>query len=121
MLRSGRRRPGCRRGNTAVESRKGSGGNMVQQHLSSQLSTDLNAVRLNILEMGGMVELMIAHSTSSVTERDSALAQRTIASDQAIDRLEMEIDEKCFQLLARRHPAAKDLRLTTMALKTVTD
>ena len=54
-------------------------------------------------------------------ERDSALADRVIAYDHEINRLEMLIDEKCLEVLALRQPAARDLRFITLALKIVTD
>ena len=71
--------------------------------------------------MGGKVELMIANSMKSLLERDSALAERTIAFDKEINAMEIEIDEKCLHILARRQPAARDLRFVTLALKIVTD
>jgi phosphate transport system protein len=54
-------------------------------------------------------------------ERDSELADRTIKFDHHINHLEMEIDEKCLQVLAKRQPTARDLRFVTLALKIVTD
>jgi phosphate transport system protein len=54
-------------------------------------------------------------------ERDSELAQRTIEADRVVDRLEIEIDGLCLQILARRQPVASDLRFVTMVLKAVTD
>jgi phosphate transport system protein len=57
----------------------------------------------------------------ALLERDSALAQRTIEADRIVDRLEIEIDGLCLQILARRQPVASDLRFVTMVLKAVTD
>ena len=94
---------------------------MGKEHMSSQFDAELNEVRVRLLEMGGKVELMIANSINSLVERDSALAERTIAFDVEINRMEVEIDEKCLHLLARRQPAARDLRFVTLALKIVTD
>jgi len=54
-------------------------------------------------------------------ERDTDLARQLIATDHEINHLELEIDEKCLQVLARRQPAARDLRFITLALKIVTD
>jgi phosphate transport system protein len=64
---------------------------------------------------------MIADAMRSFSERDEALARRTIATDTQIDRMEMEIDELCIRILARRQPVASDLRFVTTALKHVTD
>ena len=71
--------------------------------------------------MGGKVELMINDAMKSLVERDSDLASRTIDFDHEINRLEVEIDEKCLQVFATRQPAARDLRFLTLALKIVTD
>jgi phosphate transport system protein len=94
---------------------------MEREHFSKQFDTELNVIREKLLEMGGKVEVMIANAIQSLVERDTALAERTIAFDHEINRLEMEIDEKCLEVLARRQPAARDLRFVTLALKIVTD
>jgi len=94
---------------------------MEREHLSRRFDTDLNEIREKLLEMGGKVEVMIANAMQSLVERDTALAERTIAFDHEINQLEMEIDEKCLEVLARRQPAARDLRFITLALKIVTD
>jgi phosphate transport system protein len=94
---------------------------MKKDHMSSQFDVELNGIRARLLEMGGKVELMIANSMRALVERDSALAQQTIALDAEINQMEVEIDRKCLHLLAQRQPAAKDLRFVTLALKIVTD
>ena len=94
---------------------------MRKEHMSSQFDAELNGIRARLLEMGGKVELMIANSMRSLVERDSALAEQTIASDLEINAMEVEIDEKCLHILAKRQPAARDLRFVTLALKIVTD
>ncbi len=94
---------------------------MEREHYSKQFDTELNEIRQRLLEMGGKVEVMINDSLKALVERDSDLAERVIASDHQINRLEMEIDERCLEVLARRQPAARDLRFITLALKIVTD
>ncbi len=94
---------------------------MEREHYSKQYDTELNEIRQKLLEMGGKVEVMINSSLKALVERDSDLADRVIASDHEINRLEMEIDERCLEVLARRQPAARDLRFITLALKIVTD
>ncbi len=94
---------------------------MEREHFSKKYDDELNEIRELLLEMGGKVEVMIANAMKSLVERDSALADQTIAYDHEINRLEMEIDEKCLQVLATRQPAARDLRFLTLALKIVTD
>ena len=94
---------------------------MLKQHMSSQFDAELNGIRARLLEMGGKVELMVATSMRSLMERDDALAERTIALDTEINAMEVEIDEKCLHILAKRQPAARDLRFVTLALKIVID
>jgi phosphate transport system protein len=94
---------------------------MEREHFSRQFDAELNEIREKLLEMGGKVELMIANALLALVERNTELALETIAFDHEINRLEMEIDEKCLEVLARRQPAARDLRFITLALKIVTD
>jgi phosphate transport system protein len=71
--------------------------------------------------MGAKVEEMIKSSIRALIERDSVLAQRTIAQDHQVNRLELETDGACLRILAKRQPVASDLRFITIALKLVTD
>jgi phosphate transport system protein len=94
---------------------------MEREHLSRQFDFELDAIRGKLLEMGGKVELMMANSIQSLVERNTELAEQTIAFDHEINRLEMQIDRDCLEVLALRQPAARDLRFITLALKIVTD
>ncbi|MDD2366457.1 MAG: phosphate signaling complex protein PhoU [Desulfuromonadaceae bacterium] len=94
---------------------------MLQEHISKAYDNELNDLRQSILIMGGKVELMIANSVKSLVDRDTSLAERTIALDHEINAAEVSIDERCLELLALRQPAARDLRFITIALKIVTD
>ena len=94
---------------------------MEREHYSSKFDAELNEIRERLLEMGGKVEVMIADAMRSLVERDSELATRVIAYDHQINHLEVAIDERCLEVLARRQPAGRDLRFITLALKIVTD
>jgi phosphate transport system protein len=94
---------------------------MVHEHISTIFDIELDELRQNILIMGGKVELMITNSVKSLVERDTPLAERTIAMDHEVNGCEVAIDERCLELLALRQPAARDLRFITIALKIVTD
>jgi len=94
---------------------------MEREHISLSFDMELNALRTQILAMGGKVEMMIAGSIQALLSRDSALADQIIAMDHEVNGFEVTIDEKCLQLLALRQPAARDLRFITLALKIVTD
>src|ERR1039457_1264484 len=94
---------------------------MEHDHISTAFDIELNELRQSILVMAGKVELMIANSVKSLVDRDTPLAQRTVALDHEINAAEGSIDERCLELLALRQPAARDLRFITIALKIVTD
>jgi phosphate transport system protein len=94
---------------------------MEREHISTAFDIELNELKQSILVMGGKVELMIANSVKSLVERNTSLAEQTIAFDHEINAAEMLIDERCLELLALRQPAARDLRFITIALKIVTD
>jgi phosphate transport system protein len=82
---------------------------------------ELESLKENLLKMASLVEKAIADAVQSLIKRDSELAQKTIASDDAINDLELAIDEMCLKMLALRQPMAIDLRFITAAMKIVTD
>jgi len=74
------------------------------------IQSDLNRLRDTLLVMGGAAERAIALSIRALVNRDSQLAEQVIQEDDAIDRMEVEIDGLCVDLLALKQPAASDLR-----------
>jgi phosphate transport system protein len=94
---------------------------MSPQHTDREYETELEKLREQILLMGAKVEDMIAGSIRALLERDSDLARRMIEADHQVNRLEVETDDLCLRILARRQPVASDLRFITIALKLVTD
>ena len=94
---------------------------MLSQHTDKRYGEDLKKLREDILYMGGLVEDQIQKAVSSLVERDSALAETIIERDHEVNRLDVEIDDLCIQLLALHQPAARDLRFITTALKITTD
>ncbi|MEC9359389.1 MAG: phosphate signaling complex protein PhoU [Pseudomonadota bacterium] len=92
-----------------------------RQHISSQFNTELEDVRSRVLEMGGRVETQILDATRALVSLDGILASQVEAADQAINRIEVRIDEDCSQILVRRQPTAGDLRLVYAVIKTITD
>lgn len=74
-----------------------------------------------LLQMGGLVEDQLRRAVDSLFESDRAKARHAIALDEDVDRLELQVDEACVQLLALYQPAATDLRLVAAAMKVVTE
>lgn len=94
---------------------------MPIRHMDQEYEAELRHLREQILLMGTRVEGMIASSIQALVEHDTPLARRTMEQDNLINRMEMDIDELCMRVLARRQPVASDLRFITTALKLVTD
>ncbi len=94
---------------------------MSREHTDREYEAELRKLRDRILLMGAKVEEMIANRVRSLVERDTPLAQRMIQFDHQVNRLEVENDELCLRILARRQPVASDLRFIATALKLVTD
>jgi phosphate transport system protein len=94
---------------------------MLIQHTDKKYGEDLKKLREDILYMGGLVEDQIQKAVTSLVERDSKLAATIIQRDHEVNRLDVDIDELCIQLLALHQPAARDLRFITTALKITTD
>ncbi len=82
---------------------------------------ELDALKQTLLLMGALVETQIGAVMRALVERDDAGAKQVIARDAEVNRYDVEIDEKCVELLARYQPAAGDLRFITTAMKIVTD
>jgi phosphate transport system protein len=78
---------------------------------------DIEQLKELLLRMGAMVEDAITDSIRALLERDSAIAERVIAADDAIDQMELEIDQHTVELIAKMQPAAVDLRFVATAMK----
>ena len=92
-----------------------------RRHTDREFENELENLRERVLLMGARVEEMLMLSFRSFAERDARTAENTIPLDRQIDQMEVEIDELCLQILARRQPVASDLRFITTTLKLVTD
>ena len=90
-------------------------------HISRQFDAELEAIRANVLQMGGLVESQIKSAVESLLGGDVALMTRVIEDDHRVNAMEVKIDENCSQVIARRQPTAGDLRLVMAVVKTITD
>jgi len=89
----------------------------MQRHFHEELE----ALKQTLLAMGGLVEDQIRRVMTALLERDGELAQEVIDRDRQVNAYDVEVDEKCVELLALHQPAAGDLRFITTAMKIVTD
>ena len=94
---------------------------MNEQHTTKAFDADLQDLSRMVAEMGGLAEKQVADSVSALAKRDTTLAQRVTASDNAIDVLQQEIEEKSVLTIARRQPMAVDLRDIVGALRLAND
>ncbi len=94
---------------------------MRTPHLDAQYERELQEIRVGLARTGARAEGMVRNSVRAILERDPALARLVVADDKELDQLEVDLDQECVQLLARRAPVGQDLRLVMTALKSVVD
>ena len=90
-------------------------------HISRQYNAELEEIRSRVLQMGGLVEQQIEQALTALVTADTRLGEAVIMGDTKVNDLEVTIDEECQQIIARRQPAASDLRLVIAVIKTITD
>ena len=95
--------------------------NGVANHISKQFDDELEDVRGKVLAMGGLVEQQLNNALKSLIDGDIDMARSVIESEIQVNTYEVTIDQECTKILARRQPAASDLRLVVAVTKTITD
>jgi phosphate transport system protein len=91
----------------------------ISGHISKRFDQELEDIRNKVLTMGGLVETQVNDGIKCLIDSDSELARKMVEKDRQVNRMEMEIDNRCLQILARRQPAASDLRLVVAIMKTI--
>ena len=89
----------------------------VTRHFQDELET----LQQRLLAMGGLAEERVREAVRSLTSRDSSLVEHILIGDGAINDLHIEVDDRCFKLLALHQPMAADLRAIVAAVKINTD
>jgi phosphate transport system protein len=93
----------------------------TQEHTSKRYDAELETVRSRVLQMGGLVETQITAAIEALSTGNLQLAEQVVANDHRVNALEVKIDEECSQIIARRQPAAQDLRMIITVIKMITD
>ena len=93
----------------------------MAEHTSKQFDAELENVRSRVLQMGGLVEEQIIRAMDALAAGDMARIDKVIEDDHRVNAMEVELDELCSHIIARRQPAAVDLRLLITVIKTITD
>jgi phosphate transport system protein len=94
---------------------------MNSEHIVKSFDEELQRLNAVVLRMGGVAEAQLAGAIEALVRRDSDLAQKIIAGDEAIDQMDLELDENAVRTLALRQPMANDLREVISALKISSD
>ena len=90
-------------------------------HISQEYENQLEDIRSKVLTMGGLVEQHLAKAIDALALGKAQLADEVAGSDFKVNALELSIDEECTEIIARRQPAASDLRLVLAVIKTIRD
>ena len=94
---------------------------MQNEHIYKLYDAELEAVRAKVLQMGGLVEQQIVNALEALVSVNPKLAEEVMEADHRVNALEVQVDEDCSHIIARRQPAAGDLRMIMMVVKTITD
>jgi phosphate transport system protein len=93
----------------------------MPDRLVPHFQEELEQLKTRLLEMGGLAEDRVRSALDGLVERDSQLVDRVLGGDVPINQLHIEIDSRCFKLLALHQPMAVDLRAIVSAVKINTD
>ena len=88
-----------------------------RRHTSSHYEKELQEIKNGLIYLGALTEKAIQGAMKALADRDSVLARKVISEDDAIDRLDTDLEERCIKILALRQPTAIDLRFITTAIK----
>lgn len=93
----------------------------MTEHTVKQYDEELDGIRTRVLQMGGFVEQQVVQAMDGLFDGDLATVEHVIDNDHKINELQVELDESCTQIIARRQPAANDLRTIMSVSRVVTD
>ena len=93
----------------------------IGRHISGQFNEDLERVINNVMHMGGLVEKQLIDALAAVEQADVSLAKKVLTNDYQVNAYEVSIDDECTRIIAKRQPAAGDLRLIMAVVKTIAD
>lgn len=93
----------------------------LNNHISAQFNAELERSMGKVLEMGGLTERQLRDSIHAMMTQNEALAKEIIERDGVINELEVEINELCITIIAKRQPTASDLRLLIVIIKTIAE
>lgn len=93
----------------------------LKHHYSQQFNAELEDIRSRVLGMGGLVERQLEMAIAALNSGESNAAEEVVSTDYQVNAYDVDIDERCTQILALRQPTASDLRLVLAVIKTTAD
>lgn len=93
----------------------------VNRHISGQFNNELENVRNQVMQMGGLIEQQLKDALDALSDDDLELAKSIIVKDKEVNKFESTVDQECSRIIAKRQPTASDLRLILSIMKTVTE
>lgn len=94
---------------------------IISQHISRQFNKEMEDIRNKVLTMGGLVEQQVELAAKAFMDFNTEIAEKVIQQDQMVNALEKDIDHECTEIMAKRQPAAFDLRMLIATIKIITD
>jgi phosphate transport system protein len=93
----------------------------MNEHTSKQFDVEMEAIRSGVLAMGGLVETQLQRAIQVLKATDVDLSGAVRADERSINLMQIDLDQQCSQIIARRQPAAIDLRMVLIVVKIVNE
>ncbi|WP_148716982.1 phosphate signaling complex protein PhoU [Chitinolyticbacter meiyuanensis] len=93
----------------------------MSEHISKQFDAELETIRSSVLAMAGLVEEQVRLAMQSLATGDVAIIEKVIEQEERVNEMHVQLDDLCIHMIARRQPAASDLRMVMSVIKSVED
>ncbi|WP_288841881.1 phosphate signaling complex protein PhoU [uncultured Deefgea sp.] len=93
----------------------------MSEHISKQFDADLEAIRSQVMGMAGLVEEQVRLAMQALASGDVAIINKVIEQEMQVNQMHVKLDDMCVHMIARRQPAATDLRMVMTVIKSVED
>ncbi len=93
----------------------------MNKHISEQYDLELSRIREMLMEMGGLVEQQVNNACVALTTHDQKLAEEVRVAEARLNQFEVDLDDECVSIIAKRQPTARDLRAVVSVMKLITD
>ena len=94
---------------------------MVAEHTARAFDADIDSLRSNVMQMGGLVERQVARAVDGIRLLDVAVVAEVLENEVTVNQLHVRIDLMCNQVIAKRQPIAVDLREIIAILHMIND